>query len=389
MADEVTSALVKAVEILDEAYKVGHEVAQLIPNDSRDNEIYAIAGGSQASIAEQQSLFMANYQLMQNTFGIDPPDFKEWAKAFEYCFPRIVKNNQYIDSPGNGVKPWLTDVANRPRIRVVNVPEQQKKLPAFIYVEFEPERNNPNEVYFLAGTITQVVQHIWQIWNFRQVMKQQNLSMVLGYPLSEAMQRRPHQGVSITFILTNYQTPPFYKRSDRLDFKQVQITVPFVDKAKVSFNALRAACGGNGGLNWGKTRAMAAVCDNPDFYQGSRFMPQVWCAGETYAQAKSNIKNFMLLSSGKIVKISEGKIDDDELLNPLNKPNPPAKVYPAHCFITNGYLVGNNTTVGKQKSLGKFNTKRNKFDLWPSVAPVDFTDRINELFEYSNQTSGS
>lgn len=380
MADEI-SAIIKAVEKLDEIYKVGHEIAQLIPNEDRKGEIYAVAGGSKNDVALQQSLFMAQYQLLNNTFGIEPTNFKEWADNFEKCFPNIIKNNPNID--GNQVKPWMTTIDNRPRIRVVNVPAQQREIPTTIYVEFEPERNSPEEVYFLAGTITQVVQMIWAIWNQRQVLKHQNLTQVLGQPVDEIMIRKPLQGLWLICVLSNYKTPPFYKSTTRPDFKEVQIAIPFVNRTRLAYSTIREAFGGNSGLDWGAYRAVAHVADNPDFYTGGRGLPQVWCRGSSYELANKNVKQVLTLSDAKITRINEGKLNNSDNLNANYNDNPPAKVYPNHFFLINYELVNQAVSPARQRKLGKYATKKNKFLLWPPTAPPDFTDKINELLATS------
>lgn len=385
MADEIL-AITKAVEILDEVYKVGHEVAALVPNSNRSSEIYAIGSGSKSGIVNQQSLFMAQYQLLNNTFGIEPQNFKDWCKTFEECFPTIIKTNQNIDAPGNGVKPWMQPVENRPRIRINNISPQSKDIPTYVYVEFEPERNNPSEVYFLAGTITQVVQMIWNIWNTRQIFQRQEATLVVGHPIDQYMQMKPHEGITITIICTNYQYPPFYKSPDRQDFKKVQINVPFVDRTKISYTTIRNVAGGNTGLDWGNYRAIAHVADNVGYYAGTRNMPQVWGRGQSYEQAKNNVKQFLTISKGIVATINEGREDSSELLNPDAKYEPPAKIYPAYFWISNGALVGNNYKKSRDRHLAKYATKKNKFDLWPSTAPPDFEARIAELFQYESQS---
>lgn len=382
MADETITAVVKAIEVLDKALEVGHEVAEIVPHKEKKGEIYQVGAANNADIALQQSMFMAQYQLLNNTFGIQPANFKDWVDAFENCFPTIQKVSRKIDGEGNGVNPWMQGVANRPRIRILNTYRKEEEIATYLYIEFYPERKNESEVYFVEGTAIQCVERIWQIWYLRQIIKNADLAQVLGEPPSDWIRKRPSIGITVVFNCYNYKEPPFWKSVERQDFKKVQITIPMADRSKLSYQNIRQALGGSGGMEWGAEKAVAWVADDPTNFAGYKGMPQIWAKGQSYSGAKTNVKRLLALSKCKIVRMNKGAVDNEEFLNPLAKEDPPMRVYPGVMWILNSNLVGANLNEGRERSLGKFATRKNRIKIYEDVEPSDFQETVTELLAF-------
>ena len=379
------SAIVKAVDKLDDVLKVGHEIAELIPNSDRKGEIFQIGGATQADLAHQQSAFMAQYQLFNNTFGIEPANFKNWAKQFEECFPTIQKTSPYIDGNSAGAKPWGQPFDNRPRIRVLNAGDKSKQIPTYLYIEFFPERKNEKEVYFISGTVVQCVERIWNIWYLRQIIANQNFAQLLGDFPGDWLRKKPSYGISAVFICSNYKTKPFWKSSDRPDFAKAQITIPFILKSKLSYTSIRQALGGANGMDWGNSRAIAWVADDPKNFAGKKGMPQSSCNGSSYENAKSNVKRLLsALSFGKIVEIQEGgKSDKSETINPNSVKAAPARMYPNLMYLLNSYVVSPTMTEGRETVLAKMSTRKNRFEIFEDVEPEDFQENLAEILQYA------
>jgi predicted RNase H-like HicB family nuclease len=384
MAGEIQTAkaLEKAVQKLDEVIKVGHEIAEIIPHSEKKGEIIQVAGGSKASVAMQESLVMAQYQMLNNAFGFQPGNFKIWAKNFEECFPLIKKNSPLIDGNVNGANPWLQGISNRPLIKILNITKQEKEIPTYLYIEFYPERKNESEVYFIEGTQIDCVQRIWHIWYLRQILKGMNLAQVLGEFPDDWLRKRPSIGISVCFKLYSYADSPFYKTPTRKDFKEVQITVPMVDRTKLSYGNIRQILGGENGMPWGLSKALAWCCDNPANFAGLKGMPQVSARGSSYTEAKSNVKRILEgISNAKIVRMNEGRPDNEEIFNKDAKFSPPARVYPGLMWILNSNLVNQiaPNSPKRETTLGKLRTKRNRIEIWHKEEPLEFKETIQEL----------
>lgn len=378
------ASLDSALAKLDQALKVGHEIAEIIPNNSRKGEVIQIGGTSDSQLVMQSSLVMAQYQLLNNAFGFQPGNFKKWADAFEKCFPEIQKTPNAVDGEGGGSKPWNRPFKNRPRILIINIGKDQKTIPTYLYIEFYPDREQKEECYFIEGTAIDCVNRIWQIWNTRQVIKNADIAQVLGETPSESIARKPGIGITASFNLMSYPTTPFYKTANRQDFKRAKMSVPFIDKTKLTYQNIRNVLGGASGMEWGRSIARAWVCDDPKNYAGYRGMPQVVCRGQSYEGAKTSLKRIMQLSKAIIVRMSEGKSDNDEILNKKAKDDPPNKVYPGIMYILNNNIIDNEMTPGREIALGKLSTKRNRIEIYETVQPDDFDSIINELTVYSN-----
>ena len=383
MTEVNLSAIVKAVETLDEVMKVGHEVAELIPSKEKKGEIYQIGAGSKADLALQQSMFMTNYQLFNNSFGSQPENFKKWCDAFEESFPTTggfpQKTTTKIDGTGDGSTPWNQPRTNRPRIIILNA-VRTEDVPTYLYIEFYPERDNKDEVYYIEGTQIQVKHWIWMIWYTRQILESANLVHVLGQTPSDWIRKRPFIGCSVHFICYSYPTKPFYQSKDRPDFKKAEITVPFVDRTKLTYQNIRNVLGGANGMDWGLHKAVAWVADQPNNFAGYRGMPQIWCKGSTYANAKANVKRIHTLSNSKIARMNKGEVDNEEFLNPMAKENPPSRVYPGIMYVLNSNIVGNNLTPGRQRSLAKYDHRKNRLKIYTPEEPPNFQENLNDLF---------
>lgn len=371
----------KVLATIEKNYQVGYDVVEVTPDRDKKDEIYQLAGGT-TGIAHQISQFMATREYIEDKFS--EPEFKNFADNFELGFPSI-KGLSPNFGKGLGVNPWNKDYDNRPRFNDLTPRNSDgKRSSRFLYVEFWPDRKKEDESYLLIGSMTLVIQQIQQIWHFKQLTE--GLGQWLGYPPTEWLRRRPNQGLTVEIVLANYPNPPFYKSTERKDFKAAQISIPFFQKPNLNYDIIRAACGGNGGLTWGKHRAIAWVADDLDLYpKNKKGMPQMSACGSSYEAAKSNLKRFITLAGVKIASMSHNEIDKSEGVDKTpSLQGDTYKMYPVHMFIMNSRLLTfDNPTEAKKTRLGKLDTKKNKLPLWYQKKPEHWDERVNELTTWS------
>lgn len=376
--------LKKAINKLDDAIKLGHDVVEVTPNTTTSatkKQIYQF-GGAAGEIAAQVSSFMANYEYTQSLFGINPSDFEKWAEEFEECFPKapITKKNAIF---GDAQNPWWGKARdNRPKIKILNAVGTDLN---YIWAEFYPDWDNKEECYFVTGTPFMCVFQIMNIWNYKEVILKGDFYQLLGYPPSEYLAKRPTQGLSVTFVLYNYKLPPYRVTDKRPDFKVAEMSVPYVRRNALTFENIKAAFGGNNGIIWGDASCRAWVTDNPDIAPNSnkKGLTQVVARGNNYSSAKSTLKTILAFTDAKIVAMSENKADKDEDLNPHNNKSTNNKFYLHHFFILNSKLLDFNSTRGRNTRLGKLNTKKNKIIMIDDIKPPGFDRQIDELFKWS------
>lgn len=376
--------LKKAVDKLDDALKVGHDVAEVVPNTtsaSTKKQIFQFAG-SKAEIASQVSAFMANYELSQSLFGISPPDFEKWCETFEAAFsdaPVTTINSKVF---GDKIKPWNRDRNNRPKIKILNKLGESLN---YIWAEFYPDWDNKEEAYFITGTPFMCVQQIMNIWNTKQIIENGDFAQLLGYPPSEYIKKRPTIGLSVVFVLWNYKSPQIWRITGekKKKPKRAQISIPFAKRSSLKYEAIRAALGGSTGLNWGDSNCIAWVADDLDNYpKNKKGMPQMQCKGNSYNDAKSRLKNLLQFTDAKVVSMSGNKLDKEEDLNPTNNSNQVIKMFPIFMYVMNSRILNFSSPEGRETRLGRLDTNKNRIELYHETKPRDFDRRLDELFKW-------
>lgn len=368
----------------------GYFVYELNPSRENTSEIYQFSSSTQAGIVDQVSLFMA-FREYQESRKLSP-SWKQFEDNFMNCFPAAAGKSRNFGA--DATIPWGRDASEKPKFKVLfptDSDAQTDQNNFYIWcIEFWPNRKIEDESYLLIGFLNEVMQQCVQIMQLRQTVE--GLNHVLGLPQTEHLKRAPKVGLSITIIFSNYKTPPFRKNRFRPDYLERQVTVPWIKRTSLNYSNIRSICGGNNGLTWGRDRATAYVALSDDqFPENKKGMPQVWCGGNSVAQAKRNIKKLLELSDCKIISLSSSGKDYREGTEAsrtrLTEPES-YTVYPCYFTIENSRIVSEgiapNASSGKRILLGKLDSKRNRFPLWSEQSPTGWEEAIEELTRWGN-----
>jgi len=235
-------------------------------------------------------------------------------------------------------------------------------------VEVQPNRQNDAEKFVLAGPESEVRGQITTIMAQHQMVEDRDIGQVIGQPLDEYIRARPLDGLRLQFKLYSLKPPPYSRRGDQR-LVEVVVTIADIDRAKLDWDRLRQVCGGPNGYLWGRFLAKANL-DNGGTLK---------VYGGTPDEAEDRLKAFLALSSAEIktLSVTEEKKEAERLRNPRMYKDI-TRVYPGHVSIINRqrtlYL-----DRGSPSRQGNYIDKRARFDLWRSVQPPDFEDRVREL----------
>lgn len=243
-------------------------------------------------------------------------------------------------------------------------------------VEVTPNRQNDAEKFVLAGPESEVRGQLTTVLTTHQMIEDRDVGQVIGQPLDDYIRARPLDGLRLQFNLYSLKTPP-YSRSTSQPLVRVVVSISDVSRAVLDWDRLRQVCGGPNGYLWGRFLARARL-DNG----GSM---KVY--GATPDEAEDRLKAFLSLSSAKIktFSVTEEKKEAERLANPkLMKET--TRVYPGHVSIINRqrtlYL-----DRGSPSRNGNFLDKRARFDLWRSIQPTDFEQKVTELLRRLDSVS--
>lgn len=128
-------------------------IIQVKPDKKKDYEIYTLSGREEA-IAANGSLFLALYDLAAR----DRIDFEEWWEQWESGFPSLterIETNYPVTS-------WRKS-DTRPRYREWKNPTPGATKNSYRVIEYWRDRSVESESIILAGTDSQLANHIIQI----------------------------------------------------------------------------------------------------------------------------------------------------------------------------------------------------------------------------------
>lgn len=307
-------------------------------------------------------------------------DLDNWIKDFEDGFPRFVKiNPRFRDHY------WGQGFKNRPRIKELNEQADAQQIEGYRVVEFFPDRENKDESYLLMGSPLALMSQVSLIMNLHLMSRiGGGDSAWLGYPLDEYLRAKPRTGVTIQIILTTYKRPPYYQIGSKW-FSKRHVTIPLVDRSKITYQAIRNACGGSQGQSWGEWSARAYVSLDEE----SKGIHQMVCGGSSEATAIRNLEKFLEFTQCKVRKITANKIDytkGDVARDPDRARYSNFDVYPAWMSIWNTKLVqlDDARRDGKKTLSGRMLSKHNKLFLYPEREPDNWSSTVRELLKKSD-----
>lgn len=247
---------------------------------------------------------------------------------------------------------------------------QQHILGSNHTAQVTPNRNNPDENLIISGRQQLMVPVVNTIMTTHTIMGNRDIGLLVGEELNEALRGlAPSLRIAITFYSRKY--PPFHIRNSNTPTKRVVYTISNIDRTKLDWDKIKAACGGDGGYTWGRFRATANLSNNR----------QMQVHGATEAEAEKRLKALATLSSASIVTLSiteERKVGRRAAGQPLNMPS--VQVYPAFFTVMNNIEVP-VATGGRPNLSGNRKIQKAKIELWHSVEPPDTKDRIRDVLK--------
>lgn len=301
-------------------------------------------------------------------------DLDNWIADFENGFLDYEKTNP-LYKPGY----WGQGIANRPRIRELNIEADAQINQGYRVIEFFPDRDNKDDSYLFFGTPSEIRMQVATFMNFSVMLRNVDIGAFLGYPLDEYLRAEPRTGITIQVVLTYKKQPPFNLKSTTLT-PQHWVTIPLVDKSLISYSALRNACGGDAGQNWGEWSARAYLSSD-DSPKGIR---QMVARGATETLAKKNLKAFLKFTTCKTIRITANRIDYDEgndVKNPNKAKLSSYEVYPGWISVWNSKLIAISATTkgGTPTASGKKIGKRSKLFIYMKKEPTGWLAQFNEV----------
>lgn len=313
-------------------------------------------------------------QIAQNDARRVDFDLDNWINDVEDGFTRFTKIN-----PNFKEHYWGQGFSNRPRIKELNEQADAQKIEGYRVVEFFPDRDVEDESYILFGTPLEIMSQISFFMNMKLMLKGSDMGTWVGYPLDEYLRNKPRRGLTVQIFLTTYKRPPYYQIGTKW-YSRRRITIPLVDRAKLTYQAIRNACGGSQGQNWGEWVARAYVSGDDD----NDSLRKIVVGGSTEEKAIQNLEKFLIFTQGKVRKISAGKTDHskgDYALDPNRNRYNSFDVYPAWITVWNSKLIelDDKRHGGKKTLSGKMLSRHNKLFTYPEKEPKNWSSTVQDI----------
>lgn len=235
-------------------------------------------------------------------------------------------------------------------------------------VEVTPNRENESERIILSGSEAVLKPMIVQTLAQHHLIENRDMGQFVGAQVDE-YQRAVPQSQRLVIQFCSVKQPPF-RSIIHGKVQRVTIAVPNVPRAKMDWEQIKRACGGENGYNWGRFRAIARMsCGR-----------QMKVYGATEAEAEKRLLALAELSESTILfhNVSEEKKSGKRLTNPdLQKEA--TQVYPTFVtvFVNREVVAGGRSMVdGSRRKQTSF-----RFKLWPKAKPKEFEEQLAELFQ--------
>lgn len=235
-------------------------------------------------------------------------------------------------------------------------------------VEIQPNGQNNREKIVLAGPETEIRGQIPAVLATHQMIEARDVGQIVGQPFDDYVRARPFEGFRLQFNMYSLEAPPYTGTSrDRL--VRVTVQISDVQRSKLDWPQLIAACGGRNGYLWGRFRAHAVLTSGRT----------LTLYGGTPDEAEDRLRSFLALSDNEIrtLSVTEEKKEGARLRNPKMYKET-TRVYPGHLTIINRERL--EIFDRGQRSLdGNYFDKKARIDLWRQTPPSDFDEIIREL----------
>lgn len=314
-----------------------------------------------------QTVLQAEANERSRSFDID-----NWGTEFEQCFPKYIKINPELREPATAY--WGQSFGERPRLYEMNTEADAIATEGYRTVEFFPNRDIKEESYILMGTPSEVRTQAVILMNLKRMLGGEGW---VGFPFHDWVQASAG-GLRAQIILmpnkqgVNYAKDPYWSKR--------QVSIPSPDRTKLTYDAIRTACGGDTGLTWGEWQARAYLID-PD--RGTRH--QMVAGGPTQERAKQNLDRFLPFSKCEPKNYSYNQMDfnrGERAKDPLRVRRQSLEVFPSWLWIFNREALPVDVpgTSGVSTHQGRLQSRRFKLNLRDKVAPEGWADKLKDAF---------
>lgn len=301
-------------------------------------------------------------------------DLDNFITEFEMGWPDYTK---YSPNLREGF--WGGKFENRPRVRELN-PEGDAILnQGWRLVELFPDRQDEEESYLLFGTPSELRTQLVLTMTMRRMLDFGGGGEWVGYPIEDWFKASANNTASVKIILLPNKMGKNY--SGDAYWSKRQVSIPRPDRTKMTYRAIRLACGGNAGLKWGEWRATAYL-QSPD----SATQHKMMASGPTEERAKQNLLRFLPFTRCTPTNFTTGKLDytqgarskDPERFKRMN-----LDVYPAWLWVFNREILPPINADGKPVNTGKQKPKRYKMPINREQEPTGWKAAFNDAFKKS------
>jgi hypothetical protein len=235
-------------------------------------------------------------------------------------------------------------------------------------IEVQPNRLIDSERIVLAGPENLLKTELVTTLSHYQLLDNKDVGQFVGQPAEDyALANR--MGLRIKILMHPYPQPPFY-RGVRIKPRVVTFNVPDVQRSKLDYEQIRAACGGSNGYLWGRFCAIAKLDNGRQMH--------AW--GASANEAEAQFKRLLSLSEAKLVKLTihEEKLEGELVENPSAQKEA-RRVYPAYLTVWNRDELLTTVNAGRAGVRGNFLDKKGRINLWPVSKPFGFDEVIQEI----------
>ncbi|NEO88136.1 MAG: hypothetical protein F6J87_28355 [Spirulina sp. SIO3F2] len=305
-------------------------------------------------------------------------DIDNWSKDFEEGFPRFDPINDELRQ-----RYWGQGRQNRPRFKELNNEGDAQSVEGYRVIEFFPDRDDKDTSTFLMGTPQQIMTQAIIIMAMRQLKLGGGAGGEwIGYPVEDWIQAAALTTVSARIILFPDRFGPLnYQRM--LTWGPRQVSIPYVDRSRLTYQALRQACGDRQGLDWGEWNARAYLIA-PD---GGKTQHQMVASGPTKREAERNLQRFLPFTRCEVRNYSYNQLDysKGERAKDANKKfRQRLTIYPGHLLILNKEAVPTEALKtdekGRPTHAGKQKRRPLKFEIWPEREPSGWLGEVKDAF---------
>lgn len=225
------------------------------------------------------------------------------------------------------------------------------------------------ERIILKGRTEMLKPIITEILAIHQLIRNRDIGEYVGQPINEYARSQPKK-LKLKLLFYSVQSPP-WRNQDGSDIVRATYNVPFVQRSKIDWETIKAACGGTNGYSWGRYRCTATIVD--DF--GSLSQMAVYGSSET--EAEQRLKALATLSDGSIASLSVteekkvGRRATDKLLY-----KEATKIYPAYFTIVNQEKIVTESNIATLN--GNYFRSKARIPLWTETKPPDADELIQE-----------